>query len=267
VEVLQAQVERLAESHFRRGVSLYRNKQREAAQREFLLALTYRPDHAQALEYLRVRLKPDDWVYYTTVEGDTMKVVARKAYQDEQKDFLVAAYNNLSRNAQLTPGMVLQLPIIEKDLRKPSVNVQEVLARAQGLLEQGQFEQAIAAADSILVYDPGNTTAREITNAAYYRQAKALAASNKPLEALAMFRNVDPGYRDVRESVAALQNQLKATAEAHYKKGVEFFINEKLDEAIAEWEQALRIDPEHAKAAKDLENARQLRERLRQVAR
>lgn len=263
--ILREQVKLLAEIHFRRGVTLFRKKQREDALREFLLVLGYNPDHAEALDYVRNRLKPPDWVYYTTVQGDTMKVVAQKAYQDEQKDFLVAAYNNLSRSAAITPGMVLQLPIIDTDLRKPSVNVPEVLTRGKSMLDQSQFDQAIAAADSILVYDPGNSTAREIINTAYYRQAKELVEQNRQLEALALFKSVDPGYRDVKESVAAIQNNLKGVAEEHYKKGVQFFINEKLDEAIGEWEETLKIDPNHPKAAADVENARQLREKLQQV--
>lgn len=265
VAVLREQVKLLAETHYRRGVSLFRKKQREDALREFLLALSYDPDHGDALDYVRNRLKPPDWVYYTTVQGDTMKGVALKAYQDEQKDFLAAAYNNLARDAPLSPGTVLRLPILEPDLRRPSMNVAEVLEKAKGLLEQEQFDLAIAEADSVLVYDSSNAAARDILNAAYYRQAKALAAQNKPVEALAMFRNVEPGYQDARELVDTLQAGLKDQAEEHYKKGIQLFIDEKLDEAIAEWEETLRIDLDHPKAAQDLENARELRERLQQL--
>jgi len=267
IPVLEDQIKLLAATHFERAVSLYRKKQREDALREFLLVLNYNPDHADALDYVRNKLKPPDWVYYTTVQGDSMKVIAKKAYQDEQKDFLVAAYNNLSRGATITPGMVLQLPIIESDLRKPSVNVGDVLKKAKELLDQGQFSPAIEAAESILVYDPGNAFAREIMNASYYTQAKELATQNKNMEALSMFKNVEPGYRDTREAMAAVQNSLKGVAEEHYKKGVQAFINEQLDSAIAEWEQTLRIFPGHPKAQQDLDNARQLRDRLQQVQR
>ena len=40
------------------------------------------------------------------------------------------------------------------------------------------------------------------------------------------------------------------------------FVNEDLKKAIAEWETALALDPEHPKARKDLENARSLLEKL-----
>jgi tetratricopeptide (TPR) repeat protein len=265
IEVLRAQIATLSSAHFARGVSLYRKKAREDALREFLLVLNYDPDNVEALDYIRNKLKPPDWVFYTVVPGDTMKVVAKKAYQDEQKEFMVATYNNLSRNAELAPGQVLQLPIIEQDLRKPSVNVQEVLVRAKSAMDQKNYAEAVDAAERILVYEPQNVFARDIINLSYYNQGKELNAANKAAEALAMFKNVDPGYRDTRENITAIQSSLKTVAEDHYKKGVASFIKEDLDTAIKEWEAALSIDPGHAKANQDLEKAKALREKLKKV--
>jgi tetratricopeptide (TPR) repeat protein len=265
MEVIQAQINTLSVTHFARGVAFYKKRAREDALREFLLVLNYNPDNPEAIDYIRNKLKPPDWVYYTVVAGDTMKGVAKKAYQDEQKEFMVATYNNLSRTAELAPGQVLQLPIIEQDLRKASVNVPEVLVKAKALMDQKNYGDAIAAAESILVYEPQNTFARDLINLSNYNQAKELAASNKPVEALAMFKNVDAGYRDTRENMASIQNSLKAVGEDHYKKGVAFFIKEDLDSAIKEWETTLSIDPGHAKANQDLEKAKALREKLKKV--
>ena len=265
IDVLHGQMNTLSAAHFGRGVSLYKKKAREDALREFLLVLNYNPDNAEAMDYVRNKLKPPDWVFYTVLPGDTLKGVAKKAYQDEQKEFMVATYNNLSRNAELAPGQVLQLPIIEQDLRKPSVNVQEVLARAKSFMDQKNYTDAVNAAEIVLVYEPQNVFARDIINLSYYNQAKELNAANKPVEALAMFKNVDPGYRDTRENIAAIQASLKAVAEDHYKKGVAAFIKEDLDTAIKEWETALSIDPGHAKANQDLEKAKALREKLKKV--
>ena len=265
IEVLRAQMGTLSAAHFARGVAYFKKKARDEALREFLLVLTYDPDNAEAMDYVRNKVKAPDWVYYTVVPGDTLKGVAKKAYQDELKEFLVATYNNLSRTAELTPGQVLQLPIIEQDLRKPSVNVTEVLARAKTSLDGKSYDEAISAAESILLYQPQNTTARDIINTAYYQHAKDLMAANKPVEALSMFKSVDPGYRDVRENIASIQSGLKAVAEDHYKKGVASFIKEDLDSAISAWELALSIDPSHAKATQDLEKAKALKEKLKKV--
>jgi nucleoid-associated protein YgaU len=50
----------------------------------------------------------------------------------------------------------------------------------------------------------------------------------------------------------------KARAEEHYRKGVNYFLAEDLQGAIREWEETLRLDPEHPNAKKDIEKARSL---------
>jgi tetratricopeptide (TPR) repeat protein len=54
-------------------------------------------------------------------------------------------------------------------------------------------------------------------------------------------------------------------AEAHYQKGLKYFLAEDLEAAIKEWEEALRLNPEHANARKDLEKTRRLKENLKRV--
>ena len=44
-----------------------------------------------------------------------------------------------------------------------------------------------------------------------------------------------------------------------------FFINQKLDEAILSWEQTLALNPEHPKAPKDIEKARGLQQKLKEL--
>lgn len=48
----------------------------------------------------------------------------------------------------------------------------------------------------------------------------------------------------------------KAGAELHYNKGVAHYLTEKFQQAIKEWEEALRLNPEHAYARRDIRKAR-----------
>ena len=50
----------------------------------------------------------------------------------------------------------------------------------------------------------------------------------------------------------------KARAEEHYRKGVNYFLAEDLQGAIKEWEETLRLYPEHPNAKRDIEKARSL---------
>jgi tetratricopeptide (TPR) repeat protein len=50
----------------------------------------------------------------------------------------------------------------------------------------------------------------------------------------------------------------KAGAENHYRKGLQYFLAENLQGAVKEWEVALRLDPEHPNAKRDMEKAQWL---------
>jgi tetratricopeptide (TPR) repeat protein len=50
----------------------------------------------------------------------------------------------------------------------------------------------------------------------------------------------------------------KAGAEDHYRKGLNYFLAEDLQGAIKEWEETLRLNPEHSNAKRDIERARSL---------
>lgn len=48
----------------------------------------------------------------------------------------------------------------------------------------------------------------------------------------------------------------KAEAEAHYSKGLAFYLGQQYREAIREWEETLRLDPTHPNARRDIQKAR-----------
>lgn len=54
-------------------------------------------------------------------------------------------------------------------------------------------------------------------------------------------------------------------AEVHYTKGIKHFLAEELDQAIVEWEETLRLNPEHPLAKRDLEKARRLLKNLKRL--
>jgi tetratricopeptide (TPR) repeat protein len=59
--------------------------------------------------------------------------------------------------------------------------------------------------------------------------------------------------------------QTQEQAEIHYMMGVRHFLAEELDKAVKAWEEALRLNPDHSRAAKDLEKARRLLENLGKI--
>ena len=269
---LKTQMQTLADQHFKKGVSAYQNNSLPAARKEFLLALSCNPDHMDALNYLKNKLTGEDYRLYEVQKGDTLKEVARKTYNDPQKDFLIAYFNDLGKNVSLTPKTALKIPILEStpppppersaDVQEITLETKEMLSKATGSFRAKEYRETVSLAEKVLQVDPLNREAGDLINASYYQMGTMLSQQEKYQEALAMFNRVDTGYKDVKNNIAVVKKKL---AETHYIKGVKYFVDEKLDNAIKEWETTLTLDPNHPKAKTDMENARSLLQKLKAV--
>lgn len=105
-----------AERHFQKGLDYFRGKSIYEAQKEFLTALAYNPNHLAALDYLKDRILEPGYILYETKEGDTLKKIAREIYQDPGKDFLVSFFGDLGSGVGLRPGKILKLPVMVPEL-------------------------------------------------------------------------------------------------------------------------------------------------------
>jgi len=291
---LKARMLVLAKQHFNQGQSYYKSNSIPAARREFALTLYYNSEHTEALAYLKSRLNEEDYTLYEVNAGDTLREIARKNYNDPQKDFLIAYFNDLGKDPKLTPKMILMLPILEvsqpkgtgemKETRmdpkellaeprdskeakegketKEAKETREMMAKAEINFKANKFKETVSITEGILSVDPSNKQARGLTNAAYYQMGKVLSAQKKYEEALGQWSRVDPGFRDISELIASVRRQL---AEVHYINGIKYFTEEKLDRAIQEWEETLKLNPQHPKAKGDIENAAKLLQKLNEI--
>jgi tetratricopeptide (TPR) repeat protein len=55
----------------------------------------------------------------------------------------------------------------------------------------------------------------------------------------------------------------KSGAEAHYGKGIACYLAQQFQEAVNEWEETLRLDPEHPNARRDIQKARTMLRKAR----
>jgi len=113
IESLEQQIGIEAEKHFGKGLDFFRMKSIPSAQKEFLIALAYNPDHTAALDYLKHQLPDPGYIFYETKEGDTLKGIAKGVYKDPEKDFLIAYFGVLGSGGGIKPGRTLKLPVIE----------------------------------------------------------------------------------------------------------------------------------------------------------
>lgn len=265
IKVLRSSLQSESEKHFSQGLKYLEQGRPQAARHEFLKVLVYDPNNKRALDYLLVKLKKPEYDLYVTAVGDTPRKIARKKYDDAEKGFIVAYFNDLDTSTVLKPGVTLRLPVIEPEPATQPVSPDQRLYMAVAMLKANQYEKAVAIAQEVLEYDPKNEEATNVLNASYYEIARSLLLQKKYPEALKAYRNLDSSYRDVAQTIGFLEKHLQHKAEVHYRRGMKFFVAEQLEKAIVEWKETLRLNPEHARAKRDLEKTNRLVEKLRNL--
>jgi len=262
---LKYESQQAAKRHVEIGELYFNKNQFESARREFLTALRYNPDHPQALDYLKNKIFPAISKTYQIQKGDTLVNIAENVYQDPDKYYLIAVYNDLEVDQPLIAGKNLKLPVLDPDLALPLVDVAGELKNARTLFLSREYEKVLPSTAKVLSIDPSNTEAADLKNAALYQIAKSLRQQQKYLEALDILKKMDPRYKGVQKDVAEVKGLLKKQAEEYYRMGVNFFVNEEIDKAIKSWEKTLLLNPQHPKAGQDIEKARRLLNKLKQV--
>jgi len=259
---LREQIRTECDKHFQQGVAYAKNHSIQAARKEFLIALTYNPDHAQAAYYLKYKLAEPDFMLYETNNNDTLKRIAKKVYDDSKKDFLIAYFNDLDENEKLKKGVKLKIPVVEPLLTTEKTSPEEILKKAEALITARKYDEAISLANQILEYDPANSDANEVLNIAYYAQGKVYLERQEYQQALRMFKKVVKTYKDTENIINTLESRIREQAQIHYRQGIQHFLDEELSEAIKEWELTLQLVPDHIKAKKEIEKTRRIIENL-----
>lgn len=139
--------------------------------------------------------------------------------------------------------------------------LEEKMTLAETHLEEKSYERAIHVTEEVLEQYPNNARARAIHDESHHTLAKQLLDGGEPAAAVELLEKTDPGYKNTEMLLSLARARVKSQAEKHYRKGVNHFINEDLEKAIHEWQQALALNPEHPKASQDIENASRLLEK------
>lgn len=107
--------------------------------------------------------------------------------------------------------------------------------------------------------------ARDNVNALNYQKALAFEKKKLYQKAISAYESVDHGYMDLKERLSNLKQIMRKESEKHYLKGVKYFSDQKLEQAIIEWKESLNLDPNNAKAKKDIENASRLLKKIKEI--
>lgn len=304
LRVLQARIDEQVAARLDEGrKALARGVQIEA-RRKFLAALALDPGNRAAFDALQSSTREVEFVTHTVRAGDTLSGLAQRYYGDRSRSEVIWETNQLPPNPRLAPGTTLKIPEIPgvpfvhpearrepppvaavptPDVPRPGPapspaaptgpaakdepappEVNPLLAEAREALERSDYPDAIGNVDKYLASKPGDREGLTIKKQALYGQAKSQMDAKQYSESLhsfALLTRLQPDYEDA----PALLKQARARSiEQHYTQGVRFYREEKLKDAIAEWRVVLEMDPAHANARRNIDQAERLLRGLEQ---
>lgn len=299
---LQARIEKAVAERVEEGRrALARGVQLEA-RRRFLSALALDPGSRAAFEALQNDTREVEFVTHTVRAGDTLQTLALRYYGDRSRSEVIWESNQLPPNPRLVPGAVLKIPeipgvpFVHPEARRPAsavaavptpdvprpgltpgpaskgdavsreeaAEVNPLLAETREALERSDYGDALSNVDKLLAGRPGDREGLALKKQALYGQAKSQMDGKQYVDSyqsLTQLTKLQPDYED---AAALLKLARTRVIEQHYTQGVRFYREEKLREAIAEWRVVLDMEPGHANARRNIDQAERLLRGLEQ---
>jgi tetratricopeptide (TPR) repeat protein len=265
IAYLKKKIKTDSQYHFQQGFNFYQNGKVKKARQSLLAALRINPEHQEARMYLVELIQQPEFNTYQVNKKTDLKTLAQEFYNDPEKCFLIAYFNNLSDNASPAIGSTLLIPWAPIQKTAAPFDIEENLEKARIFMESKRFSQALAITSKIREQDPENLGATEIDNAVYHQIAQEFERFGKYTEALNTMLKVKSDIQLTNSYISHLRLLVKDEADKHYRLGVRYFVEEELEKAIQEWERTLAIDPTNEMAQKDIGNAKNLLEKLQQI--
>jgi tetratricopeptide (TPR) repeat protein len=282
---LEARIEGLVTDRVAAGrAALARGSQVEA-RRRFLSALALDPGNRVAFDALQVEVRDVEFLTHTVRAGDTLVSLAQQYYGDRSRSEVIWETNQLPPNTKLASGTVLKIPeipgvpFVRPNARPPTApppprpdgvaarpepgrdeppEVNPLLTDAREALDRKDYAAALGDVDRFLGSSPGHREAVELKKAALYNQGRSQLDQrhyDESYRTLSQLVKLQPDYEDGSK---LLQQARTRVVDRHYSEGIRLFREEKLKEAVVEWRIVLDLDPQHANAKRNIDQAERL---------
>jgi tetratricopeptide (TPR) repeat protein len=304
LRALQARIDQMVAERIDEGRKALARGVQVEARRKFLAALALDPSSRPAFDALQSDTREVEFLSHTVRAGDTLSSLAQRYYGDRSRSEVIWETNQLPPNPRLAPGTTLKIPeipgvpFVHPEARKPppvvaavptpdvprpgpspapapaavgpapkeeyTPEVNPLLAEAREALERSDYPDALGTVDKYLAGKPGDREGLTLKKQALYGQAKGqIQARQYPesIQSLTLLTRLQPDYED---APALLKQARTRLVEQHYTQGVRFYREEKLKEAISEWRVVLEMDPNHANARRNIDQAERLLRGLEQ---
>jgi len=181
-----------------------------------------------------------------------LNLIAKKQYAEALAIFQIISPEFRGRDQAIVKSQAL----IKEQAQKQAMDA--ALKEAERRIADKKYEAALTILEEVLSKAPANIRARRLIDQARYAWAQELIAQRNEAQAIELLLKLDKAYQDTEDLLTQVRAKLSARAETYYRKGVKHFLNEELELAIEYWEKALSLNPDHPKAAGDMQNAMRL---------
>ena len=301
---LEGRIEGAVTQRIQEGRAALQRSSHVEARRRFLAALALDPFNRTAFDALQNDVREVESIIHTVRAGETLATLAQRYYGDRSRGEVIWETNQLPPNPRLVAGSTLKIPEIPglpflraeprreplppiaapapapgvtpgppspgtppsrpEPAREEPPEVNPLLADAREALERKEYPAALAGLDRLLASTPSDREGQDLRKVALYQYGKAQFDQKQYEESyrtLTQLTKLQPGYED---SPRLLQQAKTRTVDKHYSEGIKLYRDEKLKEAIREWQVVLEFDPTHANAKKNIEQAERLLKGLEQ---
>ena len=244
------------------------------------------------------------FVVHTVKPEETLSKLAKMYYGDLKKYDLIAKFNDMQASDSLRVGQEIKIPEVEgvpflapetkeiKEIKTPEAvpavkeappekAVEEpATAKAEApeedqaaayrksgieLYHEKNYADAVVELQKALNENPDDKVAKDYLSLAYFDQGVAAFKKEDYSQAIKAFET----SRQFNSSCEKCETYLKQSQEnfkdIHYRKGVSYFGEEKLAEAISEWKQVYNMDPNYKDVSKNISKAQILLQRLEEI--
>lgn len=286
----QAKIDGLISQRLAEGRAAQARGAQVAARRSFLGVLALDPENRAAFEALREQTPDVEGLPHIVRAGDTLASLAQQYYGNRALGEVIAEANRLAPNARLAAGTQLKIPEVpgvalirpgaRKDpprasllgpgappatpaapapvSREEPAEVNPLLVEARESLERKDYATALGDADRLLASTPSNAEAQDLKRSALYGLGKTQYDQKQYKDSyatLGQLVKLAPNHEDAAKLLRQSRGRL---IDDHFGRGIRYYREERLPEAIAEWKAVLEIDPQHIAARKNLEQSERL---------
>ena len=298
VAALQAKIEEQVAVKLKEGRAATQRGAQVVARRHYLTVLALDPNNRAAFDALREQTQEVDGISHTVKARETLAGLASEYYGNRALAEVIAETNKLQPNARLNPGMVLKIPEVPGvTLNRPGARppapraplptapgaptaaappgpatppppreepaeVNPLLAEAREAADRLDYGQALSDIDQLLASSPRNADAITLKKQVLYSQGKQQLDQRKYRDSYATLNQLSKIAPNYEDSATLMRQTRTRLIDEYYNSGIRYYREEKLPEAIAQWKAVLEIDPQHANARKNLDQAERLLKQL-----